>query len=250
MYGLLTAVFAIALTACGGNEESKDKETKKQKNGEKTEQTDKADQAKQMEEMKKKLAKQKVEEDKVVALVNDAEIKGTEYNRFLERYQMQYQQMGQDPTSKETAKQMKDQIINSLVDYEIVLQQAEKKGYEASEEKVDKQFNDFKGQFEDDKKYQEALKQYKLTEKELKQEIAESIKYTTYVEKEIKVDEVSEKQVKDYYNKLKESQGDKAPKYEEAKGHIKTQLEDQAKDKKLAEKVKVLKKDAEITVKI
>ncbi len=249
MYGLIAAVFAIALTACGGNEESKEgKDSNKQNAGEKTEQTE--DQAKQMEEMKKKLEKQKVEEDKVVVLVNDTEIKGTEYNRFLEQYQMQYQQMGQDPTSKETAKKMKDQIINSMVDYEIVLQEAEKKGYEASEEKIDKQFEDFKGQFKDEKKYQEALKQYDLTEKELKQEIAESIQYTTFVEKEISVDEVSEKQIKDYYNKMKEAQGDKAPKYEEVKDHIKTQLENQEKQKKVTEIVKELKKDADITVKI
>lgn len=246
MYGLLIAVFAIALTACGGDEESKDKakEADNQKAGDKTEQAEK------MKEMKKKLEEQQVKEDKVVALVNDSKIKGTEYNRFLERYQMQFQQMGQDPTSKESAKQMKDQIIKSLIDYEIVIQEADKKGYEASSEEVDKQFGDFKKQFKDDKKYQEALKQYDLTEEELKKEIAESIKYTTYVEKEIQVDEVTDQQAKDYYAKIKESQGDKAPKFEEVKDQIKTQLQNQQKQEKVAEKVKELKKGADINVKI
>lgn len=249
MYGLIAALFAIALTACGGEEESKDKgkdTENKQNAGEKTEQPQQQD----PEKMKKKLEEQHVEKDKVVVTVNDTEIKGTDYNRLLERSQMQYQQMGQDPTKEETAKKLKDQVINSMVEYEIILQEAEKKGYEASAEKVDKQFKDFKGNFKDDKKYQEALKQYDLTEEELKKEIAKGILYTTYVEKEISVEEASEKEIKEFYDNLKQAQGDKAPKYEEVKGHIKTQLEDQKKQEKLKKVVKELKKDADIKVHI
>ena len=61
--------------------------------------------------MQKKMDKQKVEKDKVVATVNDEKIKGEEYNNVLSKSQMQYQQMGQDPTSKDAAKKIKQQTL-------------------------------------------------------------------------------------------------------------------------------------------
>ncbi|WP_408009004.1 SurA N-terminal domain-containing protein [Pseudalkalibacillus sp. A8] len=249
MYTALVALFALALAACGGNEESKGDEKNKdgQQNNKDKEQTE---QTEQMEEMQKKMEEQQVDEDKVVAQVNDEEIKGIDYNRALGQMQMQYQQMGQDPTSKEVAEQLKEQVVNGLVDFEVIVQEAKAKGYEASEEDVNKQIDEIKGQFDDEKKFEEALKTNKLTEDQLKEQIADQIQYETYVEKEIPADEVSEEELKKHYDQMKEAQGDQAPKYEEVKDQLKQQLQQQQKQEKVAQKVKELKKDAEISVKI
>ncbi len=246
MYTALVALFAFALAACGGNEESKGNENKEgqQKDKENKEKTE------QMEEMQKKMEEQQVDENKVVATVNDEEIKGADFNRALGQMQMQYQQMGQDPTSKEVADQLKKQVVTGLVDFEVIVQEAEAKGYDASEDEVNKQIDQIKGQFDDEKKFKEALKTNKLNEEQLKEQIAAQIQYETYVEKEIPADEVSEEELKKYYDQMKEAQGKQAPKYEEVKDQLKKQMQQQQKQEKVAQKVKELKKDADINVKI
>ena len=89
---------------------------------------------------------------------------------------------------------------------------------------------------------------------ELKTQIAENIKYTNYVEKEIKVDEVTEDEMKKFYDQYASQQGQDqakdAPKFEDVKPQIKTQLEQQKKQEKLVQHVEDLKKNAKIDVKI
>ena len=250
---LLLALLTIGLAACGSNEESQKQADDKAK----TEETDKQaqeDQAKKMEEMQKKMDEQKIEKDKIVAIVNDEKIKGEDYNNVLSQSQMQYQQMGQDPTSKDAAKKIKDQTIDSLVGQTLLMQQADEKGYKATDDEIDKQLEEVKKQYKDDKQFEEAMKKAGFTMDELKTQIAENIKYTNYVEKEIKVDEVTEDEMKAYYDQYANQQGQDqskdAPKYEEVKPQIKTQLEQQKKQEKLVQHVEDLKKNAKIDVKI
>ncbi|MFB4474156.1 SurA N-terminal domain-containing protein, partial [Oceanobacillus caeni] len=122
MLTLLTGLMAVALVACGGNEEGKED---KNDNKAKTEEQQK-EQEKQMEEMQKKLDAQHVDEKKTVAIVNDNEILGSDYNSTLASIQQQMLQMGQDPTSKEALEQVKDQTIDSLVGQTLLLQDADK----------------------------------------------------------------------------------------------------------------------------
>ncbi len=253
---ILLATMSIVLAACGANEDSQKQADNKPKTEEKSSDQTKAqkEQAKKMEEMQKKMDKQKVEKDKVVATVNDEKIKGEEYNNVLSKSQMQYQQMGQDPTSKDAAKKIKQQTLDSLVGQTLLMQQAEEKGYKASDDEINKQLEEIKKQYKDEKKFKEAMKKAGFTMDELKAQIADNIKYTTYVEKEIQVDEVTEDEMKKFYDQYASQQGQaqskEAPKYEEVKPQIKTQLEQQKKQEKLAQRVEELKKNAKIDLKI
>ncbi|WLD93622.1 SurA N-terminal domain-containing protein [Alkalihalobacillus sp. AL-G] len=235
----LVALLTVVLAACNGDEKgNKDKEETAPKE-EKNTQVD-----------EKKLEEQQIKEDKVIALVNGTELKGADYNRALSQIQLQYQQMGQDPTTEKAENQIKDQILKTLIDFTVVLQDAEKKGYKASGEAVEKELTAIKKNFDnDDKKFEEALKKNNMTEDELKAQLAKNLTYKTYMEKEIKIEDVSEKEMKDYYNKFKEqTKGKEPPPYEDVKGQIKIQLESQKKQKKMTEKIKQLKEDAEIAV--
>ncbi|MCA1062102.1 SurA N-terminal domain-containing protein [Rossellomorea sp. AcN35-11] len=250
---LLLAIIAIGLAACGSNEDSKEEKPKTEE--ESTEQAKgQEEQAKQMEEMQKKLDEQKVEKDKVVAVVNAEEIKGEDFNNVLTQSQMQFQQMGQDPTSKEAVKQIKEQTIDSLIGQTLLMQQADEKGYKASEEEINKQLDEVKKQYKDEKKFEDAMKKAGFTMDELRTQIAENIKYTHYVEKEIKVEDVTEDEMKKFYDQYASSQGqdqsEEAPTFEEVKPQIKTQLEQQKKQEKLVQHVKELKKNAKVDVKI
>jgi FKBP-type peptidyl-prolyl cis-trans isomerase (trigger factor) len=247
---LLITIMAIALAACGDGEDAKKQSEDKPKTEENSKQQE--EQAKQMEEMQKKMDKQKVDKEKIVAVVNDEELKGEEYNNMLTTSQMQYQQMGQDPTSEKASEQIKKQTIDSLVGQTLLMQQADEKGYKATDEEINKQLEEVKKQYKTDEEFEKAMKDAGFSMDELKTQIAENVKYTNYVEKEIKVDEVTEDEMKKFYDQFASQQGkdQKAPKYEEVKPQIKTQLEQQKKQEKLVQHVEELKKNAKVDIKI
>ncbi|UOK58929.1 SurA N-terminal domain-containing protein [Bacillus sp. OVS6] len=251
MLPLITGLMAVVLAACGGNEESKEA---KNDDKAKTAETDQQkDQQKQMEEMQKKLEAQQVDEKKTVALVNDEKILGSDYNSVLQSTQGQMQQMGQDPTSKEAAEQVKKQTLDSLVGQTLLLQEANKKGYKASDEDVKKQLDETKKQFKTEKEFEAALKKSGMDMKTLKAQIADDIKFRQYVEKEVPAGEISAEEIQKTYDQYAEqgkSSGQEVPKLEEVKPQIEQSLQQQKQQEQLAQKVEELKKNAKIDLKI
>ncbi|UAL53434.1 SurA N-terminal domain-containing protein [Bacillus sp. CMF21] len=251
MLPLITGLMAVVLAACGGNEESKEA---KNDDKAKTAETDQQkDQQKQMEEMQKKLEAQQVDEKKTVALVNDEKILGSDYNSVLQSTQGQMQQMGQDPTSKEAAEQVKKQTLDSLVGQTLLLQEANKKGYKASDEDVKKQLDETKKQFKTEKEFEAALKKSGMDMKTLEAQIADDIKFRQYVEKEVPAGEISAEEIQKTYDQYAEqgkSSGQEVPKLEEVKPQIEQSLQQQKQQEQLAQKVEELKKNAKIDLKI
>ncbi|OCA90439.1 peptidylprolyl isomerase [Bacillus sp. FJAT-27225] len=248
---LITGLLAVVLAACGGNEESKEA---KNDDKAKTEQTaEQKEQQKQMEEMQKKLEAQQVDEKKTVAVVNDKEILGSDYNSALAYIQGQMQQMGQDPTSKEAAEQVKDQAIDSLVRQTLLLQDVNDKGYKAPEADVNKQLDELKKQFKTEKEFEDALKKSGMDMKTLETQIADDIKFRQYVEKELPVAKISDDEIKKAYDQFADqgkSAGQEVPKLEEIKPQIEQSLQQQKQQEKLAQLVDDLKKNAKIDIKI
>ena len=247
---MLAGMISIGLAACGDNgENSKEAETENT-NQEQTEQTA------ELEEMQKKLEKQHVEAEKTVAVVNDEDIKGEAYNTLLTQTQLQYQQMGQDPTSEELASQLKESTIDSLIGQTLLLQEADKKGYEATDEEIQKEIDTLKANYEDEAQFEEILKTNGLTMDQLKTEVANNIKYTAFVEKELTIEEVKDEDVKAYYDQYAEQSSgseepeSQVPEYEEVKDQIKQELERQKTQEVLAAKVQELKENASIEIKI
>lgn len=257
MLPLITGLMAVTLTACGLNGESvqsnSDDKTTKAQTEQQEKQTNQQDQKKQMEEIQKKLDEQKVDEKKIVATINDEKILGSDYNIVLSSLQMQLLQMGQDPTSKEAAEQVKKQTLDSLVGQTLLLQDADKKGYKASDDEVKKKLTETKNQFQSDKEFEVAMKQAGLDQTKLETQIVETIQTTEYVEKEIPTDEVTDEEIQRYYDQTTQqgnSSGQKLSSFEEIKPQIKQQLEQQKKQEKLIKQVEELKKSAKVNIKI
>ncbi|WP_026692038.1 SurA N-terminal domain-containing protein [Peribacillus kribbensis] len=250
IYPLIAGIIVVTLTACGSEDAGQQDKAKDQKQSSQTKQKNQANQA---EETQKKLEDQKVEDKETVAIVNNKQLMGREYNMALSSVQMQMQQMGQDPTSKDAAKQIKEQTINNLVGQTLILQDADKKGYKASNEEVEKKLTNAKQQYKDDKAFQAALKQAGLDMETLKSKSAESIKFSKYVEKEIPVEAVTDKEIQTYYDQMAQqgnAGGKELPKLEEVKPQIKQQLQQQKQQAQLTKQVEELKKNAVIDIKI
>ncbi len=237
-YLFITGLLIVVLAACGGNEESSN--DKKQED---TKTEEKAGEQEQPEV-------DEVDADKVVATVNDKEIKGEEFNALYTQSQMQYVQMGQE-VPKDQLDQMKKQVAESMVGQELILQAAQEEGIKASDDKVKEELENVKKGFEDEKKFEAALKESDMTMEDLEKEIAKNIQYTKYIDQEIKVDEVSEKEMKEYYEKAKEQgSSEEMPAYEDVKPQIKEGLEGEQKNKKTQELIDKLKKDADVKINI
>ncbi len=251
MFTLIAGLMAVVLVACGGNEEGKEA---KNDHKAKTAATDQQkEQQKQMEEMQKNLDAQQIDEKKTVAKVNDKEILGSDYNSALASIQGQMQQMGQDPTSKEAAEQMKNQTIESLVGQTLLLQEADIKGYKVSEADINKQLDELKKQFKTEKEFRAALKKSGMDMKTLETQIADDIKLKQYVEKEVPVSEITDEEIQKTYNQYAEqgkSSGQEVPKLDELKPQIEQSLKLQKQQEKLVQQIKELKKNAKIDIKI
>ncbi|WP_270180012.1 SurA N-terminal domain-containing protein [Alkalihalobacillus sp. CinArs1] len=240
-YLMITGLLLVALAACGGNEESKG-------NSENNTEQKSAEGKEGSEQSQPEV--DKVEEDKVIATVNGEEIKSEDFNALYTQNQMQYHQMGQE-VSEEQLTKLKKQVAESMVGQELILQAANEKGYEASEKQVEEELASLKEQYGDEKKFEAALKESGMTLDELKKEIAKNVQYSAYVDKEIKVEEVTEEEMKQYYEQAKEQgNSEEMPKYEEVKDQIKEGLEGEKKQKKQQEHIEKLKEDADIKINV
>jgi hypothetical protein len=251
MFTLITGLMAVVLVACGGNDESTEG---KNDDKAKTVETDQQnEQQKQMEEMQKQLEAQQIDENKTVAIVNDKEILGNDYNTILVSIQGQMQQMGQDPTSKEATEQAKNQTIDSLVGQTLLLQEADKKSYKVSEADINKQLDEIKKQFKSEKEFKAALKKSGMDMKTLETKIADDIKIKQYVEIEVPAGEITDEEIQKMYDQYAEqgkSTGQEVPQLEEVKPQIEQSLQQQKQQEELAQQVKELKKNAKIDIKI
>ncbi|MCA0986758.1 SurA N-terminal domain-containing protein [Guptibacillus algicola] len=242
-YLMITGLLLVALAACGGNEES---ESKNKEND--TEQ--KSAEAGEGDSKQSQPDVDEVKADKVVATVNGEEIKGEDFNALYTQNQMQYHQMGQE-VSEEQLSEIKKQVAESMVGQELILQAANEKGYEASEKQVEEELADLKEQYGDEKKFETALEESGMTLDELKKEIGKNVQYTSYVEEEIRVEEVTEEEMKQYYDQAKEKgSSEEMPAFEEVKSQIKKGLESEKKKKKTQEHIEKLKEDADIKINV
>ncbi len=245
---LLIGLFTFSLTACNDDEKKESANNAETKSDEEV--------AAEAKEMQKKLDKQKVEENTIVAIVNGQELKGSDYNAQLNIAQTTFQQMGQDPTTEEVAKQVKDYTLENLVGQTLLMQEVDKKGYKATDEAINKKLETIKGQYKDEKAFEQALKNNNITLDELKKQISDEVRYSQYIENDLKVEEVKEEDVKEYYDtmvsSLKESddKSTEVPEYKDVKETLKVNLESQKTQEKLSEKVEELKKAAKIELKI
>ncbi|SMB86484.1 peptidyl-prolyl cis-trans isomerase C [Desulfonispora thiosulfatigenes DSM 11270] len=96
------------------------------------------------------------------------------------------------------------QVLNQIIDEKLLMKQAEKKNIKADSKVVDEKLAQIKGQFASDKEYKEYYeKQFKMSEKEIKQVVTDSIimeKLFAEITKDVKITT----DLQTYYNENKE----------------------------------------------
>ena len=137
----------------------------------------------------------------VVARVNGKEITATQLEK---QFQNRVNAAEQSPAPEE-AEDVKLQLLNQMINDEILTQMASTAGLSATDAEVDVRFNELKSQYTEEK-FQELLKQQKMTADEIRAELRKSITVDKLVNKEItsKIS-VTDSEIKNFYEKNKES---------------------------------------------
>ena len=137
----------------------------------------------------------------VVARVNDKDITAAQLDK-----QVQVQLNGaEQPASSEELQDLKLQVLSRMINDQILLEQAAAATLSASDAEVDLKFTEFKGQYTEEK-FQELLKEQKMTVDDIRAELRKSITIDKLINKEItsKIS-VTDADIKELFDKNKES---------------------------------------------
>lgn len=229
LIGSMLLLLAMALVACGDKEESESTDETGNPMGEPVDISD----------------EEKVDADEVVAIVNGTEIVGSIYNTIYANLKLQSTQMS-DEFDKE---EVKEATLESLIDQELVRQEAESEGIEVSEEELDEEISMIKEQNEEG--YKTLLEQFQMTENDFKEQLRIDLIRFEYADKKLDV-AISDDDVKKKYDELKEEveEEEELPEFDEVKDQIKQSMEQEELTLALDEKVEMLKEKAKIERKI
>ncbi|WP_347550876.1 SurA N-terminal domain-containing protein [Pseudalkalibacillus hwajinpoensis] len=234
MVSLLMLVAVLLLAACSNsNAENNNEEAI-------SEESASADQTQE------ELEAMKVEEDKVVATVNETEIKGKDYNSMLVQTQLRYTMSGEDPSDSEVASSIEKEVMDNLIGQELLLQKAKEEGFSASEKEVETELEQIKAQFDGEDQLQEALKAQGLTLEQLESQYEDIVVVDKYVNEKVGTPDVTEEEMKAFYEEQFTKDAENPPSYDEMKDRIKDYLVETKTQKKVQEIKDELKKEADI----
>lgn len=133
----------------------------------------------------------------VVAKVNGKKITREEFNNMMMRLVQQQEQSGAK-VGAEQRLQGENNVLDSLIEYNLVVQAAKRQKIKVSKDEVNKQFNEISKQFPDKKSFREQLSRMGLSERKLRALIEEEKLYTKFGEQVKKV-KVTPKDIADAY---------------------------------------------------
>ncbi len=222
----------LLLAACSNNSEATNEET--------------ASEDSATIETEKELEAMKVDEDKVVATVNDKEIKGKDYNSMLVQTQLRYTMSGEDPSDAEVAKSIEQEVMDNLIGQELLLQKAKEEGFTASDKEVETELEQIKAQFDGEEELKKALEGQGMTLEQLESQYADIVVVDKFVKDKIGTPDVSEKEVKAFYDDQFSKDAENPPSFDEMKKRIKDYLVEKKTQEKVQEMKAELMKKAEV----
>ncbi|WP_273850043.1 SurA N-terminal domain-containing protein [Guptibacillus spartinae] len=229
---LMLIIGVLLLAACSNNSEATNEET--------------ASEDSATIETEKELEAMKVDEDKVVATVNDKEIKGKDYNSMLVQTQLRYTMSGEDPSDAEVAKSIEQEVMDNLIGQELLLQKAKEEGFTASDKEVETELEQIKAQFDGEEELKKALEGQGMTLEQLESQYADIVVVDKFVKDKIGTPDVSEKEVKAFYDDQFSKDAENPPSFDEMKKRIKDYLVEKKTQEKVQEMKAELMKKAEV----
>jgi peptidyl-prolyl cis-trans isomerase C len=135
-----------------------------------------------------------------VAVVNGAKIPSSEVDRKIELIKKRYSDMG-TPVPQDQLANMREKLINSLVEQELLYQESQSQGIDVDAATVDSDFENFKKQFKNEEDYQKQMKDLNYTEDVLKAQIKKTKTIQQLIEKNVLASvSIPEEELKSYFD--------------------------------------------------
>ncbi|MEH7442936.1 SurA N-terminal domain-containing protein [Bacillus sp. JJ1122] len=191
----------------------------------------------------------------LVATVDGKGISKKEYNKELDAMKASYEQQGMpvDQMDKKMKEQLEKSVLDKMINAELLLQTAEKSDISIKEKEVDTELEKIKANFENDKKFEEALKKNKMTENELKDQMKKQMTVNKYLESKIGKVEATPQEIQamyDQYKKSLESQKQKPEEFAKISPQLEQQVISQKENEEVGKLVDELRKKNEDKIKI
>lgn len=237
------AATAIALAACG---ESAPEETAPQDPAPQDAEVPGMDQQGEMPDMPEPDV---ADVPDVVATVNDIDITGEE---FVALYQMQFQQMAMESqmTGEEPDQDaMKDQTLNAMIDSELLVQDAEARGHEATEEDVEAVLEETAAanQIESVDELMEVYAEQGVTEELVRNDARTQILVESLIEDDLEVAEPTDEEVEEFFESMDMGAEEETEvSLEEARPELEDQLRNQNRGEAVQAHVGDLREGAEV----
>lgn len=195
-------------------------------------------------------------DNKVVAKVNGEKITNTDFQAQLQ----QAEQLSSQQNLNIDKEQLKSRVLDQMIGNILIRQKAKDEDISVKEEEVDKKIDEIIKSLGGEEAFNKQLEDAELTQEGLEEMTREQLLTEKYIESQVpeKELEVSEEEVKNYFNQMMLQQGGKnatnTPKLEDMsekeKEQIKTQLRQQKQTTKTQELIEELRQDADIEKKL
>ncbi|MGC0274443.1 SurA N-terminal domain-containing protein [Pseudactinotalea sp. Z1739] len=185
----------------------------------------------------------------VVATVNGTDIAGDE---FVTLYQMQFQQMAMESQAsgqEVDQDELKSQTLNSMVDSELLVQDAHERGYEASEEDVEALLEQTatSNQMESVEELLGVYAEQGVTEEQVRDDAQTQLLVQELVENDIEVDEPTDEEVVELYESMGLGEDEEnGYELEEIRPELEAQVRNQNRSEAVGAHVDDLRSDAEV----
>ena len=190
----------------------------------------------------------------VVAVVNDDEIARDEFvlayeNQFAQQ-SLQAQTEGQPIDQDALKQQTADGLVNNL----LLIQEAQSRGFEATDEQVDDSLQEFAEQSGagSPDAYLDTLSEQGLDEEEVRSQLADQVLLDQLFDDEGADEEPSEEELQELYDSVTEGQagagGQEVPPFEEVRDQLAEQISSQRESEIAQSLIQQLREDAEIQV--
>lgn len=250
--GAAVTTLALGLAACDQNSAPEDEPTVGQEDGAEGQEAPLGEEDMEMPEPETD------DIPDVVATVNGEDLTGDE---FIPVYEAQFQQMAmQSQMSGEEPDEdmIREQTLDGLISTELLLQDAEDRDYQASEEEIDELLTETaeQGGLESADELVETYEEQGDTEEDLREDAANQV-LIEKIEEDLEVSEPTEEELEEAYEEMEaqqemmaEAQGGEAaeelPPFEEIRDELEEQVTQEEQDEAMMEHVEELREDADV----
>lgn len=183
-----------------------------------------------------------------VATVNGNEITRSQFEARLTQNK---QTLGsQQELSGQQLKQLKQQTLETLINEELVLQEAEASNLSVTDKEVQNAYTEVKNRFDSDQKFQQELQKNGLTEEDLQKNIRRQLLVQKYINENTNTQniQVSDEEAQQAYDQAAQQAGEdqQIPPFEQVKSQIKSRIKQQKQGQEVNTMIQDLRENADI----